>query len=341
MIGETGGTSAKTVFVGFGIAFVFKYVMSSLRLWSETIAQPIQSLKGATFAMDTDVTLLGVGYIIGTRIACIMVAGGILSWLVLCPIIAHFDKAVDNLDSEQMVKYIYDNYTVYIGAGAVAAGGILSMIRAMPLILASIIAGLRDLRPSGRIAGESSRRTDRDMSIRFVLFGSLVLVTLLWIFLGGRSASQRQLFLCLDLSELGQSAGLCVDRAVRVPLRHGFLPFDGRNRFVEQSDLRHDYRHPAADMLDLPHPGLDRPAISPRGHFDRGRRLRGVEQRRHNLARPEDGLPRCAAPKWQQWAILVGTVSSALVIGVVLLAMTVPPRSIRKKTSNNRATRSI
>ena len=63
-----------------------------LRLWYETITRPIKWLKGGTFAMDVDVTLLGVGYIIGTRISCIMVAGGILSWLVLCPTIAYFSK---------------------------------------------------------------------------------------------------------------------------------------------------------------------------------------------------------------------------------------------------------
>ena len=182
IIGETGGTTAKTVFIGFGLAFVYKCMAGCLRLWYETITQPIKWLKGGTFAMDVDATLLGVGYIIGTRISCIMVAGGILSWLVLCPTIAYFSKDLAKLDSEQLVKHIYDNYTVYIGAGAVAAGGIISMIRAMPLIVSSIVAGLRDLRPSGENAGKSFRRTDHDLSIRIVLFGSLVLVTLIWIF---------------------------------------------------------------------------------------------------------------------------------------------------------------
>jgi putative OPT family oligopeptide transporter len=144
IIGETGGTSAKTVFVGFALAFLFKFMTNSLKFWYDTIAQPIKALKGGVFAMDMDATLLGVGYIIGTRISCIMVAGGILSWLVLCPTIAYFSKDASNLDPSALVEHIYHNYTVYIGAGAVAAGGIISMIRAMPLIVSSIVAGLRD-----------------------------------------------------------------------------------------------------------------------------------------------------------------------------------------------------
>ncbi len=152
IIGETGGATAKTVFAGFGIAFVYQFLMLGLRLWKDTISHPLHWLKGATPALEANPALLGVGYIIGMRISCIMVAGGVLAWLVLCPAIMYFGEALStplapatmlicNMDADQLRKF----YVLYIGAGAVAAGGIISLCRALPLIVASIGAGLRDM----------------------------------------------------------------------------------------------------------------------------------------------------------------------------------------------------
>ena len=158
IIGETGGATAKTVFAGFGIAFVYQILMLGLKLWKDMVSHPLSWLKGATPALETNPALLGVGYIIGTRISCIMVAGGVLSWLVFCPAIVYFgggltaplapsaNLLVRDMDADQL----RDSYVIYIGAGAVAAGGIISMFRALPLILASIGAGIRDMRSSSR-----------------------------------------------------------------------------------------------------------------------------------------------------------------------------------------------
>jgi putative OPT family oligopeptide transporter len=321
IIGETGGTSAKTVFVGFGLAFLFKFLTSSLKFWYDTIAQPIKGLKGGTFAMDMDATLLGVGYIIGTRISCIMVAGGILSWLVLCPTIAYFSNEVSNLDSESLVKFIYDHYTVYIGAGAVAAGGIISMIRAMPLILSSIVAGLRDLRPAGgKNAGESSRRTDRDLPIRVVLFGSLALVTLIWIFLGadpqaGGGWSLASLFNWVNLLA-----------AVLIVL-FGFLFVTVSSRLTGEIGSS---SNPISGMtiatllltclifllLGWTAPQYRLVAISIAAVVCIASSNGGTTSQ--DL---KTGFLVGATPKWQQLSILVGSVSSALVIGVILVAM--------------------
>ena len=217
IIGETGGATAKTVFVGFGIAFVYQFLMLGLRLWKDVISHPLQWFKGATPALEANPALLGVGYIIGTRISCIMVAGGILAAFVLCPLITFFGEnlaqplapatvAIRGMDAGQLREF----YVLYIGAGAVAAGGIISLCRALPLILSSIRAGLSDMRsarisplplgegqwvradcsggvsphPSPLPAGEGTRRrTDRDMSMRIVVFGSLLLVLAIWAFL--------------------------------------------------------------------------------------------------------------------------------------------------------------
>ena len=183
IVGETGGATAKTVFIGFGIAFLYQFLMLGMKLWRDTVSRPLSWLKGATPALEANPALLGVGYIIGMRISSTMVAGGVLAWLVLCPAIMYFGAGlpeplvpatmlIRDMDAGQL-RYFY---VLYIGAGAVAAGGIISLCRALPLIVASVHAGLRDMRSAGRAAGVQTRRTDHDLSMRTVLFGSLLLI---------------------------------------------------------------------------------------------------------------------------------------------------------------------
>ena len=94
IIGETGGASAKTVFTGFGVAFVYQFLCSGLRLWKEVVSRPLDWFMGATPSLEVNPALLGVGYIIGTRISCIMVAGGILQAFVLVPAIRFFGEGL-------------------------------------------------------------------------------------------------------------------------------------------------------------------------------------------------------------------------------------------------------
>ena len=143
-------------------------------------------LKGATLSMELAPSLLGVGYIIGPRISSIMVAGGVLAYLVITPLIVYFGaplttplEPATKLISAMDEKEIRQNYILYIGAGAVAAGGILSMIKAMPVILGAVFTSFRDLtsRSGNTLAG--NRRTDRDLPLPYVLVASLLLVSLL------------------------------------------------------------------------------------------------------------------------------------------------------------------
>ncbi len=165
IVGEQGGATAKTVFCGFGLAFVYKFAMQGLRLWKEGVDIPLyndrgQGLRGAVVGGELSPELLGVGYIIGPRIASIMVAGGVLAYLVLVPMIVFFSanqaaplapstKLVADVIREKGVGGLRNEYILYIGAGAVAAGGVISMFQALPLIFGSIRAGLRDLRGAG------------------------------------------------------------------------------------------------------------------------------------------------------------------------------------------------
>ncbi|HMF18598.1 MAG TPA: oligopeptide transporter, OPT family, partial [Gemmataceae bacterium] len=186
--GEKGGATARMVFIGFGIALVHKFLTSASRLWAETPADRLyreseegtKGLKGAEMGGELSPELLGVGFLIGPRIASLMLAGAILSYLVLGPLIATFGSGIISPGKSEIgdmgPSELKASYLRYIGAGAVAAGGIISMCRALPLIFSSITSGLRDLRTTSTGGQTTTKRTDRDMSMRVVVFGSLGLV---------------------------------------------------------------------------------------------------------------------------------------------------------------------
>src|SRR5207344_208740 len=133
--------------------------------------------RTARVRLDTDPALMGVGYIIGYRSSALMVGGGVLASLVLIPTIGLFGEGrttvlypASVLISEMGPDDSWSNYIRYIGAGAVAAGGIINLIRAMPTIIDSFAASFRDLRAS-RAGGPGASRTQRDIPITFVLVG--------------------------------------------------------------------------------------------------------------------------------------------------------------------------
>jgi putative OPT family oligopeptide transporter len=181
IVGEQGGASAKTVFAGFGIAFAYKVAMQAAKLWAEAPARAIRGFKGAVVAGEVAPELLGVGYIIGPQIASTMVAGGLLAALVLTPALVFFGEGLatplfpgTKLIAQMTPDEIQHDYILYIGAGAVAAGGIISLFQALPLIISSIWAGVRDLRGTGQATAAS--RTDRDLPLALVAGGAIALV---------------------------------------------------------------------------------------------------------------------------------------------------------------------
>lgn len=135
IVGEEGGATAKTVFVGFGLGLVYKFCMSAFHLWKEAPEQALSTpsgagLKGGVIGGDLAPELLGVGYIIGPRVASIMLAGGVLAYLVLVPAMVLFSTGqsqplapASTLIGEMSVGEIRNAYVLYIGAGAVATGG--------------------------------------------------------------------------------------------------------------------------------------------------------------------------------------------------------------------------
>jgi uncharacterized oligopeptide transporter (OPT) family protein len=194
--GEKGGSTARMVFVGFGVALAHKFLTAATKLWPSEPSEHLykqaddgtkSGLKGAEISGELSPELLGVGYLIGPRIASLMMGGALLSYFVLGPLIASLGESADvpvmlppgekTLIRDMSPGQIKGNYLRYIGAGAVAAGGIISMCRALPLIIGSIVSGIRDLRGGAGVKGTA--RTEQDLSMRTVVLGSLGLVAVM------------------------------------------------------------------------------------------------------------------------------------------------------------------
>jgi putative OPT family oligopeptide transporter len=184
IVGEKGGSSAKTVFTGFGIAALYKLMMSGFKLWGDAPERPIPFFKGAAVSGEVSPELVGVGYIIGTRISCVMVAGGVLASWVLIPAIKLFGDGLTQplfpatkLIADMSPGEIWKNYILYIGAGAVAAGGIISLFQALPTIYHSLMGGLKDIMAGvGKAKGGAKNRHEDDLPNWFVVAGSVFLV---------------------------------------------------------------------------------------------------------------------------------------------------------------------
>ena len=183
IVGDKGGTSARTVFGGFGAGALFYTVGKIFKFWGEYPTWNFSRwFKGGSMSFEANPALLGVGYIIGTRTSNIMMAGGVLSFLVLIPLITLFGPAMTSPlygatpVSEMSTGQIRNAFVLYIGAGAVAAGGVLTLIRSMPTIVSAFKRGLGNLNVSGAAGAAKVSRTENDLSMRIVLGGSLALV---------------------------------------------------------------------------------------------------------------------------------------------------------------------
>ena len=180
--GETGGTTAKTVFAGLGVGGVFALGYKAFGAFKD-IPEKIfgKAYDGGNLSLEVGPELMGVGYIIGTRIAMIMGAGGILSSLVLMPAIKLFGSTATTpiypattLIKNMSTDDVWHQYILYIGAGAVAAGGIISLFKSLPTIVGGAMRGMRSL--SGSQGPSGTLRTDRDIPLWVVGVGSLLIV---------------------------------------------------------------------------------------------------------------------------------------------------------------------
>lgn len=183
LAGEEGGEKSKVVFSGLGIAALYKFITDGIKLFPSEIQWNIKSLKTG-FGMDVLPALTGVGYICGLKISSYIFAGGILGWFVLIPLITLF--GIDNLIapgtaaiSELGPSGIWSSYIRYIGAGAVAAGGIISLVKSLPMIIKTFSKAIKGLGKGN--TGNTILRTERDLPMQVVLTGSLVIALIIWI----------------------------------------------------------------------------------------------------------------------------------------------------------------
>ena len=186
--GEEGGAKASTVFSGLGIAALYKFIADGLKVFPSEITYDVPGYKGAGIGIDVLPALAGVGYICGVKVSSYLFAGGVLGWFVILPLMALFggdtimfpvtDMTISELIAKKGVSALWSNYLRYIGAGAVACGGVLSLIKSLPLIIRTFRDAMGDY-GKGRTAG--TLRTEQDIPMKVVLLGVLIVAVVLWL----------------------------------------------------------------------------------------------------------------------------------------------------------------
>ena len=204
LAGEEGGANASTVFSGMGLAAVFKFVVDGLKVIPADVSAAFTSLKGE-IGMEVYPALLGVGYIVGPKIESYMFTGSLIGWMVIIPLIFMFvgsivgwlviipmiclfgpdtwlypadpGVTISQLYAAGGAAAIWSKYVKYIGAGAIATGGIISLIKSMPLIISTFRDSMKSMK-GGSVKGTA--RTDRDLPMNFILIGIVAMVVIIW-----------------------------------------------------------------------------------------------------------------------------------------------------------------
>ena len=193
LAGEEGGSNASTVFAGMGLGAAFKFIVDGLKIVPSDIATP--NIKGYAGQIGVEIypALIGVGYICGPSISSYMFAGGIIAWLVLIPAVVFFGGSIDfatlgntGLAGQTIAEVyaangasaIWSNVIKYVGAGAIATGGVISLLKSLPLIIKTFAGAMKSLKNT---SGGTNVRTDRDLKMPVVLGIILIVIILIWL----------------------------------------------------------------------------------------------------------------------------------------------------------------
>ena len=187
LAGEEGGANASTVFSGMGLAAVFKFIVDGLKVIPADVSAAFKSFKGE-IGMEVYPALLGVGYIVGPKIASYMFVGSVFGWLVIIPLICLFGPdtwlypaeagtTITQLYAGGGAAAIWSTYVKYIGAGAIATGGIISLIKSLPLIVKTFSDSMKSVK-GGK--NTSTARTAQDLPMQFILIGIVAMVVIIW-----------------------------------------------------------------------------------------------------------------------------------------------------------------
>lgn len=186
--GQQSRPKALMALTGIVTGALYKFFSNGLNLWREAPSWTISSFQKTAFSIDATPALLGVGYIIGPRIASILFAGGALAWFVLIPLIKMFDVSMDVIFpasipvSQMSADDIWSNYIRYIGAGTIAVGGLMGIINIFPIIWRTVHSGFKEL--IGRTSSDHLPRVEKDISLRWLILGSLAIILTLWLLPG-------------------------------------------------------------------------------------------------------------------------------------------------------------
>lgn len=186
LAGEEGGAGAGTVFAGMGLAALFKLLVDGLKVIPGVITAPLKALK-TEFSVEVYPALIGVGYICGAKISSYILAGGLIGWFILIPAIITFGGETILYPGTESIAAIYaaggasaiwSSYIRYIGAGAVAAGGIISLIKSLPLIVTTFVDAVKGMKGSNE---NRAIRTERDLDMRIIGAGVLIMILAIWL----------------------------------------------------------------------------------------------------------------------------------------------------------------
>ena len=188
LAGEEGGANASTVFSGMGLAAIFKFVVDGLKLLPADVSAAFKSFKGE-IGMEVYPALLGVGYIVGPQIASYMFVGSVIGWMVIIPLICLFGPdtwlypadvgtTIADLYAAGGAAKIWSTYVKYIGAGAIATGGIISLIKSLPLIITTFRDSIKSMK-GGK--NTNTARTAQDLPMQMILFGIVAMILIIWV----------------------------------------------------------------------------------------------------------------------------------------------------------------
>ena len=186
MAGEEGGSKAGAVFSGLGIAALYKFLTDGLKIWPSEVGHDIKFFKGSSLGMQVLPALAGVGYICGPKISSYMFAGGTLSWFVLMPVIALFGADATIFPGTEVINTLspgtlWGTYVRYIGAGAVATGGVISLIKSFPMIVRTFKATMATFGKKTEKTATVLPRTQQDLPMPLVIGLVILLVLLIWL----------------------------------------------------------------------------------------------------------------------------------------------------------------
>lgn len=320
--GERGGSFASRVFWGLGLGGVYTFLMNSVGAWPSQPEYRPSWLPGASFRAAVTSEYLGVGYIIGPKVAGTLFAGGVFSWFVLMPAIKFFGSLApgaalypSTIPIPQMTPdQLWSSYIRPMGAGAVATAGLITLVKTIPTIVSALTQGLKDVRKErGIVAGDV--RTERDLPIKFLLFGSTGIIVLTWMMLtfrpipGAQTTWYANIFAALIVVTFGF---LFVTVASRISglIGNSSNPISGMTIATLMATcavfLVVGWKQPPYAVLALTVGGVVCIASAIAGATSQDLKT---------------GFLVGATPVWQQIGLLIGVTVSTIFIGLTLIAM--------------------